>query len=135
MKHRAIHRTVGCQTSARQPWCKVSTEDQSRAGESIAQKGSSGDILNSIHFASSTWTYSIYIFGCTWMDAALPSYSTVASGSEVDAIPVPCLSRTITIRKVLCSSIPGKLPSRAAIVTVEDLSSQWMGMTDRAPCS
>jgi hypothetical protein len=43
-------------------------------------------------------------FGCTWMDAALP-----ASGSEVDAIPVPCPSRTITIRKVLCSSIPGKL--------------------------
>lgn len=44
--------------------------------------------------AESRIVYSTPAFTCT--DVALPWYSTVASGDELGAIPVPCPSRTTT---------------------------------------
>src|SRR5450432_2410127 len=77
--------------------------------------------------------YHILPSSCT--DTALPSNSTVVSNFSGTAMPTPFDSLTRTIRNVLCSNIPGKLPRRSPTVNVEALSSQCRGMMEYAPCS
>jgi hypothetical protein len=99
--------------------------------------GGSGNKLTAIDFLHGDLRmkgfYHMLPSSCT--DTAFPSNSTVVSNFSGAAMPTPFDSLARTIRNVLCSNIPGKLPRRSPIVNVEALSSQCRGMTEYAPCS
>src|SRR5450432_1386585 len=99
--------------------------------------GSSGNKLAAIDFLHGDLRMKAlyHMLPSSWTDTAFPSNSTVISNFSGAAMPTPFDSLTRTIRNVLCSNIPGKLPRRSPTVNVEALSSQCSGMTEYAPCS
>jgi hypothetical protein len=90
---------------------------------------------HSMTFAGSEMKGYYHMLPLSCTDTAFPSNSTVVSNFSGTAMPTPFDSLTRTIRNVLCSNIPGKLPRRSPTVNVEALSSQCRGMMEYAPCS
>jgi tetratricopeptide (TPR) repeat protein len=107
------------------------------AFETLRCHGGRGNKLTAIDFLHGDLRmkgfYHMLPSSCT--DTAFPSNSTVVSNFSGAAMPTPFDSLARTIRNVLCSNIPGKLPRRSPTVKVEALSSQCRGMTEYAPCS
>jgi len=65
----------------------------------------------------------------------VPQYDTVWSAPELVPIPTPPPLPTSTTRNVRFSSIPGKLPSRAPMVSVRAASFQCIGIVAWTPFS